>query len=84
MSQINPLSKLPPAVQVLLGFAVIALGLYDAVFAVLWSGGDIRMQYIFCSIAVIMMLIGVTPTIEGILTINAAIEKCKSESPKEE
>ncbi len=83
MTTTNLLSKLPPVVQMALGFAVIALGMYTAVFAILWSGGDPLMQYVLCSIAAIYMLIGLTPTIEGVMTINAAVEEQKKLAAEE-
>lgn len=70
-------SKLPPALQTLLGLAVVALGMFCAVFAVLWSEGDIRFQFVFCMLAVLSMLIGLIPMLEGIMTMNAEANKAK-------
>ena len=78
----NLFSKLPPTAQLILGFAVIAVGIYTAVFSILWSGGDIVMQYVLCSIAVIYMLIGINPTIESVMTINASVEAAKKAGGK--
>ena len=71
------MQKLPAAVQVLLGFAVVVLGIFFAVYGNFWSQGDLRFNLVFTALAVIFLLIGLTPMVEGIMTMNHAIEESK-------
>jgi len=75
--------KMPVALQVLIGFVLLAYGVVIMVNAQMNSGGDLRFVFTFLSIGVLYIVAGAPSFIEGIMIMNrqsdGETKKTKSE-----